>query len=96
MATCFTLLATPHLLLYDLAFVAIPAALLLRYNWKLSVALVAASSAVALPLYAATNVSLVPFLLIYLIVGLTWRYAGQGHFAMLAPQQPQTTQLQTP
>ena len=77
LAVCFMLLATPHLLLYDLTFLAIPAVMLLGRHWRFSAALLFGASAVIMPLYANFNLSIVPILLIYLIVYFCWKSFDQ-------------------
>ena len=80
LATCFMLLLTPHLLLYDLLFLAVPAVFVLRQNWKLSAALVVACSPIAMPLYTATNLSLTPILLVAVTCTLAGRMVYQKTF----------------
>lgn len=66
MAVAFMLLLTPHLLLYDLVLLAVPAILLLP-EWRFPAAILVSSATIAMPLHAATGLSAVPWVLAGLI-----------------------------
>jgi Glycosyltransferase family 87 len=65
-AVAFMLLFTPHLLLYDLVLLVVPAILLLP-DWKIPAAIAVSSATIAMPLHAYTGLSSVPWVLVILI-----------------------------
>lgn len=62
----FMLLFTPHLLLYDLVLLVVPAILLLP-DWKIPAAIAVSSATIAMPLHASTGLSSVPWVLVAMI-----------------------------
>jgi hypothetical protein len=75
-AVVFTLLFTPHLLLYDLLLLLVPIVYLLETSrWRQALAIYLATSALVMPVYAWGDVSLVPFVL----VAVLYRLLRHGH-----------------
>jgi hypothetical protein len=67
----FMLLLTPHLLLYDLVLLLVPMVYLLETRcWRLSLILYIATGTLMMPLYAWTDVSFVPFVLLAVLCRL--------------------------
>jgi hypothetical protein len=71
-AVLFMLLLTPHVLTYDLALLAVPLVCLWSSSrWRLGVAIYLATSVLAMPVYDAIGLSLVPLVLLAVL----WRLA---------------------
>ncbi|HMO15803.1 MAG TPA: glycosyltransferase family 87 protein [Pirellulaceae bacterium] len=66
-AVAYMLLFTPHLLLYDLLFLAIPIVGLLP-KWNIPTWLLIASSAILLPIWELTGTTMIPVLLIWVLI----------------------------